>query len=295
MPDHARKTVSASEAAALFNASPWATRWMLYKRFHDGVNISAQPNGRMEWGKKLEPLIIAQAGRDLAMEVIPNLDPDGSQHYARRGQLGCSRDAIIICPDRGLGALETKCVFEYRDWMDKWGGGEFAPRHYEIQLQVQMLVGDENGEPYKWGVIPAWIAGEIHYFERQPIPELWDALKAEAKKFLEEVAAGKEPDPFGHPIEIPALGLIERIEGKTVSVADETLAQQAKAYAEAGEIVSAANKRREEIKAQLLAAAGDAETMRLPGGVTVGVKQIKRAGYTVAPSTYATVKVKYAE
>lgn len=289
MPDITRRTISATEAPALWNVSPYLTRWMLYKRFHDGMNVDSAPDERMSWGTKMEPLLQQQAAADLKMEVIPNRNPDGTATYVRRGLLGCTRDAIVICPDRGPGTLETKCVFDYRTWMDKWQGGDAPPRHYEIQTQVQMMVGDE--QPYRWGVIAAWVAGEMHYFERAPIPELWSSLESEADTFMIEVAAGFEPDPFGHPVEIPALGLIERTAQKMLVLPDIELGRLAQAYAEAGDIVSAGNKRRDEIKAKLLAAAGDAEVLKLPGA-TVTVKQQTRAAYEVKPSTFAVVKVR---
>lgn len=260
---------------------------MLYRSFHDGLNISSPPNSRMDWGLKLQPLIIAQAAADLKMEVRPNVD----DAYHRRGVVGCTRDADMIFPDVGPAALETKCVFDYRDWMEKWGGGEFVPRHYEIQLQVQMMVGDGR-EPYKRGVIACWCAGEVSYFHREPIPDLWETIEAEATKFLAEVRDGTEPEPFGHPVELPFLSAVEHDKTKVIVSDDETLSQRAIAYAEAGRIVADANKRRDEIKAILLAAAGDAGEIRFNDGTTVEVKTQSRAGYTVEPTTFAVVKVR---
>jgi hypothetical protein len=149
-------TISATEAPALFNVSPYVTRWMLYKKFADGVDIDGAEDARMSWGKKLQPLIVAQAAEELRLEVRSNAE----DVYHRRGLLGCTRDAEIICPDRGRGALETKCVFDYGVWMRDWAGGKMVPRTHEIQLQQQMLVGDaehgevgEHGPQYDWGVI----------------------------------------------------------------------------------------------------------------------------------------------
>src|SRR5882724_10027041 len=178
MPDPTKATISATEASGLFNVSPYVTRWMLWQSFAKGVDIDATEDSRMSWGKKLQPLIIQQAADDLKFEVVPNADDT----YHRRGLLGCTRDATIICPDRGPGALETKCVFDYRTWMADWAGGKSPPRTHEIQVQQQMLVGDPSGDEannfgmYKWGVIAAWVAGEVHYFERKPIYDLWDRL-----------------------------------------------------------------------------------------------------------------------
>src|SRR6202030_4173403 len=124
----------------------------------------------MSWGTKLQPLIIEQVAQERGLEVIPNDDT-----YVRRGLLGCTRDATIIAPGIGPGALEIKCVFDYRVWMQKWNGGKSVPREVEIQLQQQMYVGaaTENvrthmGDPlssYKWGLIAVWVCADLYYFE----------------------------------------------------------------------------------------------------------------------------------
>src|SRR5712671_4055890 len=111
MPDPERRTISATESPALFGASPYATPWMLYQRFANGVDIDSQGDNRMDWGQRLEPLILAHAAQELRLEVRPNREPDGTQRYVRRGRLGCTRDGTVICPDRGPGAIETKAVF----------------------------------------------------------------------------------------------------------------------------------------------------------------------------------------
>ena len=166
VPDSTGKTISATQAPALWNASPWLTRWMLHQHFTNGMQLDKAADARMSWGLKLQPLILEQAAEDLSLEIRPN----EGDIYERRGLLGCTRDAIVIDPTLGPGALETKVVFDYRDWMSAWDGGRTAPQHYEIQLQEQMLVGDgETGEPFRWGVIAVWVAGEVHYLRRDPV------------------------------------------------------------------------------------------------------------------------------
>src|SRR5262249_37280989 len=151
-----------------------------------------EPNARMDWGKKMQPLILEEVAREMRLEIVPNADDS----YHRRGLLGCTRDATIICPDRGRGAVEAKCCFDYRTWMTEWSGGRAPPRAHEIQVQQQMYVGDETG-PYTWGLIVAWLAGELHYFERRQMPDLWGKLITESEAFFADVKAGREPEPFG--------------------------------------------------------------------------------------------------
>jgi len=273
MPDPLKQSVSATESPGLFNVSPYVTRWMLYKAFADGMDLSINEDARMSWGKKLQPLIIEQAAEELHLEVHPNADDS----YVRRGLLGCTRDATIICPDRGPGALETKCVFDYRTWMQDWNGGKQPPRMHEIQLQQQMFVGD--GEtPYQWGVIAAWVAGEVHYFERKPIKDLWQKLYAGAERFFRDVKEKNEPEPFGSPVELPWLAqMFPTIKGNTVDLtADpqgEFYAEVARAYKAAREQQSAGERMCEPLRAKVLAFAKDADEVLLPGAISVRLVQ----------------------
>src|SRR6202030_946823 len=121
---------------------PYLTKFMLYHKFANGENIEKPADERMNWGKLMQPIIIKQVAQERGLEVIPNMDgATGLDTYVRRGLLGCTRDATIIAPGIGPGALEIKCVFDYRVWMQKWNGGKTVPREVEIQLQVQMMVG----------------------------------------------------------------------------------------------------------------------------------------------------------
>jgi YqaJ-like viral recombinase domain len=279
MPDPARKTISATEASGLWNVSPYVTRWMLWQRFANGVDIDSAEDSRMSWGKKLQPLIIEQAAQDLKLEVVPN----AADTYVSRGLLGCTRDATIICPVRGPGALETKCVFDYRTWMTDWGGGRAPPRHHEIQLQQQMLVGNPKPDEdnifgiYDWGVIAAWVAGDVYYFERKPIRDLWEKLTTEAAAFFKSIEDREEPKPFGVPIEVEWLTKLLPLErGKVVDLSDEdptaiAAAEMARLYVEAKENENAGKRVAEPLRAKLLALARDAEEVWLPGAIKVRI------------------------
>lgn len=291
MPDPTKQTLSATQTPALFGASPYLTRWMLARHFIHGDTIDSPEHNRMDWGKKLQPLLLAQAAEDLHLEVRPNHADD----YVRRGRLGCTRDAEIICPDRGPGALETKVVFDFRVWMQDWAGGKAPPKHIEIQTQQQCLVGD--GEtPYQWGVIAVWIAGEMKYFERKPIPELWAEIEREAARFFEDVAAGREGEPFGDPVEMPLLTkLFAPVAGK---VADFTAHPRAAELADHVQMLdyhakeqAAHDKAARVAKAHLKALMADAEEAVFLNGIKVRAKQQNRAGYTVKPTSFTTLDV----
>lgn len=291
MPDVERKSVSASQIAALFDTSPYLTRWMLWHYLAGTPQPADDADERMKMGTRMEPLLLELASEDLRIEVTRD------QHYVRNGVIGCTRDARIHDPQRGPGCLETKCCFDYRQWMNRWSGGKAPPIDLELQLQAQMLVGDGT-TPFNWGVLMCWVGGERKYFEREPKLDLWEEMKASATALLASVAAGVEPDPFGSVIELPLLKqLFPRVERVTLDLSAEPTAQElAESAAQlnwAREQHSFFGKLTDQIKAQLIACAKDNDTIALPEGVFVEIKKTptkasvinRKAGVT----TYVTV------
>lgn len=290
MPDPTRTTLSATQTPALFGVSPYVTRWMLLRHFIHGDSIDSPEHNRMDWGSKMQSLVLAQAAEDLRVEVRPNAD----DNYIRRGLLGCTRDGDVVCPDRGPGAIEMKCVFDYGVWMQTWNGGKSLPRHIEIQLQQQMMVGDGE-KPFEWGVLAVWLCGEMKYFERKPIPDLWAQIEVEAFKFFSDVHAKKDGDPFGDPVEMPLLAKVfPLIAGTKIDLTVHPRA--AELVNQVGLMLYHAEQRlnhdkgEKVIKAMFKALLADAEEATLLDGVRIRQKQISRAGHTVKPSSYTTIE-----
>lgn len=297
MPDPTKKTISATEMSGLLGVSPYVTKWMLFQRFAHGVEAPGPDHNRLDWGTKMEPLLLEQAAADLRLEVKTNRQADGSQIYVRRNLLGCSRDADIYDPQRGPGALETKCCFDYKILMQEWDGGKTPPRQHEIQLQQQMYVGD-GGKSYEWGTIALWCGGDMTYFHRKPMLDLWETFEAEAEQFFDDIKAGREVEPFGSPIEVPLLKQIfDKPSGEIINAVEvlgeeeATKIAQMVADADYQRVVRlAAEDVEAKAKAKLLALAKDAGEIELPQGIRVKVTRSARAGYQVKPSTVVTVK-----
>jgi hypothetical protein len=299
MPDPTKKTISATEMSGLLGVSPYLTKWMLFQRFAHNIEAPGPDHNRLDWGTKMEPLLLDQAAADLRLGVKTNRQPDGSQIYLRRGRLGCSRDADINDPQQGPGALETKCCFDYKILMQEWDGGKTPPRQHEIQLQQQMYVGDGE-RSFEWGTIALWCGGDMTYFHRKPMPYLWELFEKEAKQFFADVAAGKEPEPFGSPIEVPLLKQIyDKPTGEVINAiellgeVEATKLAQMVMDADYQRVVRlAAEKVEESTKAKLLGLLKDADEMLLPQGIrvtrTVGTSNYKAK----AATTVTTVKVK---
>jgi predicted phage-related endonuclease len=278
MPDPDRRTLSATESPALFNASPYVTRWMLYHKFANGVDIEKEQTSRMFWGKELQPLLLKKAADDLKLEIYPN----GEDVYERHPNLliGCTRDALIYDPARGYGSLETKAVFDYGVWMREWGGGQLIPRHYEIQLQHQMLVGGPTSAPFNahsWGVLAVWVCGEMMYFERAPIEQFQTELRRAVGDFFLDVARFKEPEPFGSAVEVPLLTQLFDGEKHVLECSDDyKLAEIARLYKDFSEQHRFYEKGYLAARLELLkVGAPHYELMRLAGGVEVKIKKTK--------------------
>jgi hypothetical protein len=219
--------------------------------------------------------------------VIPNPDT-----YVRRGLLGCTRDATIIAPGVGPGALEIKCVFDYRVWMQKWDGGKTVPREIELQIQQQMYVGEGDTEnynavdPYQWGLIVVWVCADLYYFERKPVPELWTDLERRAIGFFSDVRSNREPDPFGHSVELPLLNKLYPMQpGNVLDLsADPDHVKTAEKVSLYDYLKSQATGFKDSVekhRVELLAIAKDAEYVKLPCGVNFRVKRVGKAGRTI--------------
>ena len=273
MPDPRRESVSATEASVLLGASPYQTEYMLYHQFK-GAEIPRMASPRMEWGLKMQPLVLQQAAEDLALEIKPNQDGNG-EIYWRRGVVGATRDATVFTPDKGPGAFETKCCFDDNAWFNSWNNGVQPPKHAEIQLQQQMLVGDGN-EPFQHGTIAVWYAGEQFYFYREPIPALWEELERRASAFLGRVKSGEEPSPTGDPKEAPILARLFNPPPEVIAdlSSDQELAEMARRYEWLKREERASKKEGDRLRTMIQMKIGNFEKAILPDGIEIRLKAV---------------------
>lgn len=289
MPDPTKQTLSASEVPAVLGISDWSTRWMVMQRFA-GNAIADRSDNRMNWGTLLQPLILEQAARYLALEIEQNR----TDEYRRCGRLGYTADGWSRKPDKGPGVIEAKCCFDSHQWMAAWGGGKAPPRYVEAQLQTQMLVGDGT-EPFAWGTIVCWYAGELHYFERAPIIELQQHIIDEAARFFDDLEAGRLGEPFGVPAESEMIARLFRPKRKKVldlrddMVRGLDLAADVIAMHENSDSASFHKKCADQYKARVRAAIADNEEVLLPHGVRVRAKMQHRTAFSVKESDFVVL------
>ncbi len=257
MPDVTRKTVSASQAAALFNRSPYLTRWMLY-HWAKGQDIDGPGDERMAIGTRLERVILEMAADELGIEVTPHKAQTYQAHDTE--PVGCTIDATCWDPALGDGVVEAKSV-DYLIWKDQWSE-EMAPPHIEIQLQVQLMVREAA-----WGVIAALVGGnQLKIYRRWPNEHLQKEIVREARAFFEEVANNRCPPIQGMPREFAVLdAMYPETDSVEVAAGDEMTAAAVEEYRERKKQAAEAGVAADRAKAQILETAGKAGVIEAPG------------------------------
>lgn len=182
--------VGASEVAALFDASPWLTRFELYHRKKgtiatpefNAVTDGTPENERVYWGVKLERVIIEAACERWGYEPV-----DTPKRLDNGKGLGGHPDKLVICPERGRGILEVKTV----DWLVAKGWGDEPPLNYLLQSQsYQGLAG------VTWGDVIVLVGGnELRRFQYNFRPKVYAEIEARVAEFWRDVEAGKAPKP----------------------------------------------------------------------------------------------------
>lgn len=183
--------VGASEVAALFDASPWLTHFELWHRKNGTIATpefnSKNPDGsptneRIDWGVRLEPVII-EAACD-RWGYIPQETP---KRLDNGKGLGGHPDKLVICPDRGPGILEVKTA----DWLVRKEWGDEPPANY--LLQSQSYQGLAN---VQWGDVIVLVGGnDLQRFQYDFRPALYAEIEARVVEFWKSLREGKAPKP----------------------------------------------------------------------------------------------------
>jgi len=280
LPDPTLKTVSASQAPAVCRVSPYITEWQLYQHFIGAAPLDESSSELMEWGKRMQPIILQWASDELGLEVIENRE----NIYTSHGVIGATPDGLCIDPERGPGRIEAKNVsgWAFRDdWTDT-----MAPQHVEIQHQTQLMVPARDGKGGlalpAWGAIVALVDGrEPHLYMREPMPEVQAVILENAERFMRQVAEHDEPPIDGKAIEIPTLlALYPEANPEIVKAVDAEAEQIMRDYVQAKAQASFYEKAKKESQAKLLRIAEDAGVLMAPtAALTIKKAEIKGGAY----------------
>ena len=273
MPDPDRRSVSGTQAAALFGQSPYATAFTVFHYLKTGISDSVADNIRTKLGKMLQGPILSLVAEELRLEVINNAEDRYVRHPAV--PVGATVDGRVTCPTRGRGIVQVKVVGADQQhlWRDK-----LAPAHIEIQVQTEMIADEAE-----WGLIAALIGGtELMLLERRPVASWRTLIIAAAEEMMGRVERDDPPPAFGMECELAVIAELwpEVKRNKVIESEDEALAEDARRFLAANTARKLAEEERTASLVRLRAALQDADCILLPG-VYVAQRQDKNGRVTI--------------
>jgi len=178
-----RKTgIGGSEVAAICGLSKWTSPYTLWCQKTGRISDTVAQNDAMEWGTRLEPVIIDKF-EDNHPELKIFRDVGTWHHGDRRFQV-TNPDGIFETEDGELGILEIKTAMYEDDWR------EGVPRYYETQVQWYMQT---------FGLKKAYVAVLFHgnsyrEYEVEANEFAQDAALTQVENFLGYLERDIEPD-----------------------------------------------------------------------------------------------------
>lgn len=181
--------VGASEVSALYGLNPYLTEFELWHRkvgnvatpeFNAIADDGTPDNERIYWGVRLEATII-----EAAKERYGYTDREQLPHLTDGKGLGGHPDRRVICPQRGPGLLEIKCV----DWLVRKGWGDEPPENYLIQSNT-----NQGLDGVAWGDFLVLVGGnKLERFQYDFRAKLYADCQRRTDAFWASVRAGKPP------------------------------------------------------------------------------------------------------
>ena len=176
--------IGASEAAAACGLSPWKTPYELWADKTSALVIEQQ-NSRMEWGNRLESVVMLKYLEDLPPEAGTLEAPCTFQVSAEYPWMGCTPDGLL--PDRVV-EIKTAGLGQSREWGEE--GTDAVPLQYLLQVTHQMIcTGRKKAD------IPVLIGGNDYRVYSVTLDEdLAGLLIEREREFWQHVEARTPPD-----------------------------------------------------------------------------------------------------
>jgi predicted phage-related endonuclease len=264
--------ITSTESAALFDMSPYTTRFELWHRKHGKQVVDFEATGRMLWGTRLQDAIARGIAEDHGIKVrrynayvrLTDVRMGASFDFeivgVTDGYAGRESRLRELYQERGPGILEIKNV-DGLIFRDQWAVTEDreieAPDHIEIQVQHQLHVIERA-----WSVIGVLVGGNApKILVRDRHPDVGAGIEARIREFWQSVEAGTPPPPhYPDDAEFVArlYGFAEP--GKVFDGRDDAkLATLCREYRDAADREKLAKEDKEVAKAKILEHIGDAE------------------------------------
>lgn len=284
-----RKSIGASESAALFDASPWDSSLSLYAK-KKGLYAPRQFNEAILWGSRFENAI----ADEWAERYRAQLENLGQFTILKDGRMSATLDPkIVACKSpvdeelTGPGILEIKKVAasKKREWE------EDPPLYYQIQVQHQLAVTG-----WQWAFLAPLFIGEHSMELGAVLVKRNDAfiskLREKVEKFCEMLDNDIQPEADGTRATADALALLHpKDNGETIQLGNDLL-QIADSLESVKRTISSLQVQEREFKNRLVAAIGAATFAELPDGSKYSYKTQTKKEHTVAETTFRVLRRK---
>lgn len=276
-----KKGIGSSDAAALLGLSKWASPLHVYL---EKVGEWAPPDTpAKKAGRKLEEVVAAWYEEDTG-QALSFPDTAIIQHPVHPWMLA------------SLDRVRPRLVVELKNWWDdsQWGtpGTDEVPDFINVQVQHQLAVtGWEEGHV---GVLFGGQDFRVYVIPRSE--KLIDTLTYVEGDFWARIQRRDPPRPdFQHPRTLELMRNLYGVESDLEVTLDGDAFSAAQRILHADQQIKQLKAEKDEDKARLLDAMGPAGLARLPGGITLTRKRVKRKGYAVEPTEYVDFRIKVKE
>ncbi|AFN39076.1 RecE-like recombination exonuclease [Burkholderia phage BcepMigl] len=268
------KDLTSTEAAALFEASPYFTEFELHQLKTGRLSKEFEENERMKWGTRLENAIAAGIAEDYGLIVepfkvymrIPSLRMGSSFDFKIVGIVPGHEhnEAREMFDKHGPGIMEVKNVdgLQFRRAWIEDGDVIEAPPHIEFQVQHQLEVAD-----LEWSLIAPLVGGNTPKpVIRERDGEVGALIVERVANFWARVDAGVSPEPNYTKDADTISKLYLENDGSTLDLTDNPrVFELCRDYKAAGADEKAAGERKKAAKAELLTIIEAAKTVRAAG------------------------------
>lgn len=294
-----RKDVTASAAAALFNAHPYVSALSLHALKAGLTTEDPEETGPMRRGRLLEPVAVQLLREERpGWKVIHNSGP--KQRYVRDPglRIGCTPDVFVTDEQGRRGIVQIKTV-EPRVFREKWRGGSSSGEiEVPLWIVIQAIVEAKLTKAEFACVAPMVVSHGVD-MQLLDIPlhaGLWSKLVVKVGEFWKGVAE-KRPPQANYEMDGALIASLYGQDDK--SVVDLSRDNRIMEILAERELLKArekdgneAEKRRKILDTEIIEKMGHAAVADLGNGVTISAPTTHRNGYEVKPSQYRTVKVR---
>lgn len=273
-----RKSIGASEAAALFNLHPYHSPFSLWAEKTGQVDPPEESTDQQEFGLVIEPYLAKRYQRETGRTVM-DLTPHSVFHAPKNLPAAATPDRLFTIDESQGGVLELK------RW-SHFSPSDEVPAHAQIQVQQQMLCTDLKLASFA-------ILGPFDKFytvdteRNDPFIEL---LIEKIQEFWHWVKTGTKPPVDGHSATTEALKRLHpKDSGATIQLPIEAEEWTSK-LATVKKQISDLKGEESALENSLKVAIGAATYGRLPDGSGWSFKTTSRAGYSVDPTEYRQLR-----